>query len=175
MAKSYSQLVEQIEALKQKANVLKRKEAQGVIAKIKEAIAYYDLTAEDLGFSTASGRLNTGTRTAMARKASAKSSASAKYGNEEGQTWSGRGPKPGWLREALAQGHSLEDYALAGASQSTTTARRRPASAAKTGRKVPIKYRDGAGNAWSGRGSKPKWLMAALKSGKSLEEFAVAN
>lgn len=47
------------------------------------------------------------------------------------------------------------------------------ASAAK-GTKVAIKFRDDAGNAWSGRGSQPRWLRAAIEAGKSLQDFAVA-
>lgn len=43
-----------------------------------------------------------------------------------------------------------------------------------TGAKVAAKYRDPAtGNAWSGRGLKPKWLKAALDSGRALSDFAV--
>ncbi len=42
------------------------------------------------------------------------------------------------------------------------------------GSKVPIKYRNKAtGDAWSGRGLQPKWLKAALASGKKLQDFAV--
>ena len=41
------------------------------------------------------------------------------------------------------------------------------------GRKVPPKYRDRAGNTWAGRGAKPRWLVAAIKEGKKLEDFAV--
>lgn len=45
---------------------------------------------------------------------------------------------------------------------------RKPAS------KVPAKYRDPAtGDSWSGRGLQPKWLKAALGSGKTLADFAV--
>ena len=45
---------------------------------------------------------------------------------------------------------------------------------ASKGRKAPIKYRDKkTGDAWSGRGLKPRWLVAALKSGRKLEDFAV--
>lgn len=41
-------------------------------------------------------------------------------------------------------------------------------------RKVAPKFRDPAtGDTWSGRGLKPKWLAAALESGRKLEEFAV--
>ena len=45
----------------------------------------------------------------------------------------------------------------------------------KTGepKKVPAKYRDAAGNSWSGRGLKPKWLQAAIASGKKAEDFAI--
>jgi DNA-binding protein H-NS len=42
------------------------------------------------------------------------------------------------------------------------------------GAKVPAKYRDPVtGDAWSGRGLQPKWLKAALASGKQLSDFAV--
>lgn len=41
-------------------------------------------------------------------------------------------------------------------------------------RKVAAKYRDDAtGETWSGRGLKPKWLTAAIESGRKLEDFAV--
>ncbi len=42
-----------------------------------------------------------------------------------------------------------------------------------SGSTVAAKYRDGAGNAWSGRGLKPRWLTAAIAGGKKLEDFAV--
>lgn len=43
-----------------------------------------------------------------------------------------------------------------------------------SGTKVPAKYRNKAtGDAWSGRGLQPKWLKAALASGKKLQDFAV--
>jgi DNA-binding protein H-NS len=41
------------------------------------------------------------------------------------------------------------------------------------GKKVPAKYCDKAGNAWAGRGAKPRWLVAAIKEGKKLEDFAL--
>ena len=45
-------------------------------------------------------------------------------------------------------------------------------SAAK-GRPVAIKYRDGE-NTWTGRGNKPRWLVARLAEGKQLGDFAVS-
>ena len=44
----------------------------------------------------------------------------------------------------------------------------------RTGGKVAAKYRNPAtGETWSGRGLKPKWLAAALESGRSLADFAL--
>jgi DNA-binding protein H-NS len=43
-----------------------------------------------------------------------------------------------------------------------------------SGNKVAAKYRNVAtGDSWSGRGLKPKWLTAALATGKQLSDFAV--
>lgn len=41
------------------------------------------------------------------------------------------------------------------------------------GRKVAVKYRDGSGNTWAGRGAQPVWLREKLKAGAKLEDFAV--
>lgn len=41
------------------------------------------------------------------------------------------------------------------------------------GRKVAPKYRDSEGNTWAGRGARPRWLVAALKKGKKLENFLI--
>jgi DNA-binding protein H-NS len=41
------------------------------------------------------------------------------------------------------------------------------------GRKVPPKYRSHSGETWAGRGAKPKWLVAAIKSGKKLDDFLI--
>ena len=41
------------------------------------------------------------------------------------------------------------------------------------GRRVPIQYRDRAGNTWAGRGARPIWLVAKLKAGAKLKDFEV--
>ena len=48
--KTYSQMLEEIEQLKQQAEEVRRREVETVIARIKDAIAFYGLTEEDLGF-----------------------------------------------------------------------------------------------------------------------------
>jgi DNA-binding protein H-NS len=42
---------------------------------------------------------------------------------------------------------------------------------------VAPKYRnpENAAETWAGRGLKPRWLTAAIKSGKKLEDFAIAS
>jgi|SRR3954463_6440151 DNA-binding protein H-NS len=47
--------------------------------------------------------------------------------------------------------------------------------ARKTGKgmKVAPKYRSPSGETWAGRGATPRWLVAAMKEGKSLESFAI--
>jgi DNA-binding protein H-NS len=48
----------------------------------------------------------------------------------------------------------------------------------KSGRMGPVapKYRnpENPDETWAGRGLKPRWLAAAIKSGKKLEDFAIA-
>jgi len=47
-------------------------------------------------------------------------------------------------------------------------------SAAATKKALPaVKYRDERGNAWSGRGPRPRWFKAALEAGKSADDFLV--
>jgi DNA-binding protein H-NS len=41
------------------------------------------------------------------------------------------------------------------------------------GRKVPAKYRDRAGNHWSGRGAQPRWMTAAIKAGAKRDDFLI--
>lgn len=55
---------------------------------------------------------------------------------------------------------------MAGASRRTS---------AMKGRKVPPKYRGPDGETWAGRGAQPRWLAAALKEGKKLENFLIAK
>jgi DNA-binding protein H-NS len=41
------------------------------------------------------------------------------------------------------------------------------------GKKVPPKYRSPFGDTWAGRGAKPRWLVAAIKGGKKLDDFLI--
>jgi DNA-binding protein H-NS len=55
--------------------------------------------------------------------------------------------------------------------------RKRSGTGRKKGasKKVAPKYRGPAGATWSGRGLKPRWLSAELKTGKNLDDFLIAG
>jgi DNA-binding protein H-NS len=41
------------------------------------------------------------------------------------------------------------------------------------GMKVPAKYRGPSGETWAGRGAKPRWLVAAIKDGRKIDDFLI--
>src|SRR5262245_7961389 len=49
----------------------------------------------------------------------------------------------------------------------------RGGGSALKGTKVPPKYRSPSGDTWAGRGAKPRWLVAAIKAGKKLDDFLI--
>lgn len=110
MTKTYAQIVKQIESLQIDAEKARRKEIEGVSSRIRDAIAAYQLTAEDLGFG-AKPKAARKTRGPGKRKAG-KAKTVVKFRDEAGNIWVGRGKRPGWLRTALEAGKSLSDFAV---------------------------------------------------------------
>jgi DNA-binding protein H-NS len=180
MTQSYSQIVRQIETLQRKANAARKKEVAGVVGRIKEAISFYHLTADELGLSSARPTPSSPAKAAFAkrRKGAAKSKSkfgdAAKYRDAAGNEWVGRGPRPIWLRQAIASGKSLADFAIAKEAQAVSAKKVTRKSKTRRARKSPVaKYKDTAsGKTWSGRGRKPGWFVNALAEGKSLESMA---
>lgn len=171
MAKTYQQLMNEIAALQQKAEAVRKSEIDGVIERIKLAISHYGLTAADLGLGGGARKTARGASGAAARPQAATAPAgNAQYRDDKGNSWSGRGPRPGWLKAAIAAGRSLDEFRVASAAG--PRARR---AAGKTGPKITIapKYRDDAGNTWTGRGSRPRWVQAALAEGKTLDDLRI--
>jgi DNA-binding protein H-NS len=163
MTQSYQQIQKQIEVLQRKAEKLREQEIEGVIARIKVAIEHYGLTAEQLGFGAGGGRTK-------GKAAKASPGRAAKYSDGQGNSWSGMGKRPTWLREALEGGRTLEEFAIAAAASSPQSRNAKPAKSKK--RPSKIAYRDDAGHTWSGMGPKPRWLKEALLAGKTLEQMA---
>jgi len=169
MAQTYTQIQRQIEALQKQAEKLRQSEVAGVVERIKQAIAHYSLTPDQLfGTSSAAARKVTSSAKAAGKSSRAKGSSSAAYADGAGNTWGGRGPRPHWLRDALAAGQSLEDFASNGGSKG----KRKSGARADSKRKAQG-YSDGSGNNWSGFGPKPRWLKDAIATGGTLEQFAI--
>lgn len=145
---NYIQLKNQIEKLQKEAEILRKRERAETIANIKEAIAAYELTAEDLGLRGAS-------RSRQDRKSS---------GDKKVATDTKRRGRPA-------------KKASASKGERGRKAGKKPAlkSAGSDKRSVVApKYWDAStGATWTGRGKQPKWLAAVLKGGKKLEDFKI--
>lgn len=107
MAQTLAQITKQIEKLQKEADALRHAELKGVVDRIKVAIAHYGLTPDQLGFGKPAVK---SAKPAKAVARSGNKAAAPRFANDEGQVWSGRGPRPRWLREALAGGRSLEEF-----------------------------------------------------------------
>jgi DNA-binding protein H-NS len=115
MTKSYAQIVKQIKALEAEAEKARRTEIDGVVTRIREAIQFYNLTAADLGLASkakADGAKAAPAKRKKRKAAAPKTQAAAKYADGQGNTWVGRGKRPQWLRDALAAGKQLSDFAI---------------------------------------------------------------
>lgn len=118
MAKSLQTLLKQIAQLQKQADALRSREKADVIDRIKEAIAHYGITADEL-FGVATKPRATRKRAAAsaaggkARKPAAKRrGGTAKYTDGNGRTWTGVGKRPTWFKEALAAGKTAEDLLI---------------------------------------------------------------
>lgn len=97
---SLPELLEQKAVLEKQILQTQRDERQKAITQVRTLMAEYGLTAADLS-ARATMKAHTGKKVA------------AKYCNKAtGDTWSGRGLQPRWLKAALAQGKKLTDFAV---------------------------------------------------------------
>lgn len=109
---TYQELLAQKAALEKQTSELERQlqearkaERAGVIAHIKQLLADNGLTVADL-------ELKAGAATRSSAAAGRK--VAPKYSNAEtGETWSGRGLQPKWVKAALAAGKTLEQLKVA--------------------------------------------------------------
>lgn len=177
MTKTYAQLAREIATLQATASKLYAIEVKSAVQKVNELIAQYGLSAGDLAFAASPVA---GKPASVAKSATAAAQApGVKYSDGEGRVWGGRGPRPAWLRSAIAAGRSLESFLAAGAADIVATlgpsagGKAKKAAAGKpaaTGVAKFVNPKTGAG--WSGRGPRPQWLKDALKKrGSKIEDF----
>lgn len=99
---SYAEIQAQIQRLQKEAEEVRLRELNDVISEIKAKIAKYNLSASDLGLKGAR----------RGRRASGGAGAAAKYRSPKGETWSGFGRQPQWIKDAVAAGKKKEDFAI---------------------------------------------------------------
>jgi len=122
---NYLELKSQAEDLMRQAESARKAETGAAIAEIKEKMATYGITLEDLG-GRAGARRGRKPKVAKAAKsakpakakatpAKARKPVAAKYRNAEtNETWSGRGKPPKWLKALEAAGRKREEFLVVG-------------------------------------------------------------
>jgi len=96
------ELLAQKEAIEQQIEQTKKSERGAAVNKVRAMMAEYGLTVADLGGKSAGKGKSGGT-----------GKVPAKYRNTStGESWSGRGLQPRWLKAALASGKKLSDFVI---------------------------------------------------------------
>jgi DNA-binding protein H-NS len=99
------ELMAQKEALDKQIEQTKHQERGAAVEKVRALMAEYGLTVADLGKSSPAKSAKK-TKTGGTKVA-------AKYRNAStGESWSGRGLQPRWLKAALASGRKISDFAV---------------------------------------------------------------
>ena len=82
---TYKELQDQIQSLQKEAENIRLEEIKNAVAEIRRLMAEYDLSVSDLQDSSK-------------KKKSIPGYSNVKYRDEAGNTWSGRGRVPAWLK-----------------------------------------------------------------------------
>jgi len=97
---SVSELLAQKAAIEQQIAEAQRAERASAVAQVRALMAEHGLTLADLS-----------AKTAAPKRAGAK--VAPKYRDAAtGDTWSGRGLQPKWLKQALASGKQLSEFTI---------------------------------------------------------------
>lgn len=100
------ELLAQKAALEKQIADTQRQERSDAIAKVRALMAEYGLTAADIVGKS-------GNAAPRAASSAAGKKVAPKYRNPEtGETWTGRGLQPNWLKTAVASGKKLGDFAI---------------------------------------------------------------
>ena len=94
------ELLARKEALEREIEQTRKQERADAIAQVRALMVEHGLTLADLSLKAAA-KASSATGVKVAPKFRDKAS---------GQTWSGRGLQPNWLKAALAAGASLDDF-----------------------------------------------------------------
>ncbi len=99
---TYAEIQEQIVALQQQAEELRRTEVAAAIATIKARMAELGLTIEDLAEVVVAKKTRRSSGTVAAKY----------YDASTGKSWTGRGRSPTWIVNAEANGRTRDEFAV---------------------------------------------------------------
>jgi len=121
-------LRQQIADMEKQAAQLQKQNRPAILAEMREQMAAYGITAEELSRPAAKTSRPKALLAKSASTAKGKNpvvTSPAKYRGPEGQTWSGRGIAPKWLNALLVDSKTREDFLIqpdAGASSGSLAA-----------------------------------------------------
>lgn len=102
---SLQELLDQKAELERQIETTRRNERADAIAKVRALMSEHGLSMADLSGRAASPKPSTGSKSG--------GKVAAKYRNTAtGDSWSGRGLQPKWLKAALAAGRKIEEFAV---------------------------------------------------------------
>lgn len=119
-------LRQQIADIEKQAAELQKKNRPAVLAELREQMAVYGITAEELSRPAPKARPKARPAKPVIPVKGKKPvvSSPAKYRGPQGQSWTGRGTAPRWLNDLVAEGKTREDFLIrnddAAASSSAT-------------------------------------------------------
>ena len=109
----------QIQKLQKQAADIKSREFDKTVEEIRAKMEAFGITAKDLQTVKRGSRGAKGKKAVAGRKLAGKaaskaagSTVAAKYHGPNGETWTGRGLTPRWLKSLLEQGRTKEDFAI---------------------------------------------------------------
>lgn len=109
----------QIQKLQKQADDIKSREFDKTVEEIRAKMEAFGITAKDLQTVKRGVRGSKGKKSVVASKSAGKraskaagSTVAAKYQGPNGETWTGRGLSPRWMKSLMEQGRTKEEFAI---------------------------------------------------------------
>jgi len=172
--KTYSTIKAEIAKLEKQAAALRKTEVASVVAKVKEAIATYALTATDLGFGRGAAEA-THTSKARGGNKTGTTIGVAKYRDPKtGKTWTGRGKPPAWIAGVKNRDTCLIDRQAADTA-SETPPKRSAKGTAKARIATPAQRKAKSARTKTRAGTRRKTALAPVRTPAVQIESGVAS
>lgn len=149
--KTYAAIKAEIAKLEKQAESLRKAEVAGVVAKIKEAIAAYALTATDLGLGRGAAKALGLAKSKPGRKSGVTVGVPKYRDPKSGKTWTGRGKPPAWIVGVKSRDAFLIETQSETDKNAPTKRAASPAPKGRLTAKKTVKAKSGKGKARAGR------------------------